>query len=200
MIAPALFVTTFLVEGWLSPGYDPVARYVSELSIGPRGWIQIANFIITGSLIIIFSIGLRSWLKQRNFPLAGATLLTIVGFCLFISGPLVTDPSRIFIGQMSTHGILHGIFGALVFTLSPASCFVFFFRFLKSKEWKWFCMQTLATALFFSAMVVMMKMGQMPSSPLNPYVGLIQKAALISFMPWLFTFALALYRKQDKRN
>lgn len=34
---PSLFVVAFLVEGWLRPGYDPAADYVSARSLGERG-------------------------------------------------------------------------------------------------------------------------------------------------------------------
>ena len=46
MIGPVLFVTVFTLEGWFRPGYNTLGMYVSELSLGPRGWIQIINFII----------------------------------------------------------------------------------------------------------------------------------------------------------
>lgn len=40
VIGPSLFVLVFLVEGWLRPGYDPAADYVSALSLGERGWVR----------------------------------------------------------------------------------------------------------------------------------------------------------------
>jgi hypothetical protein len=45
MIGPALFVLVFTLEGWLRPGYDPLAMYVSALSLGPSGWIQITQLL-----------------------------------------------------------------------------------------------------------------------------------------------------------
>ena len=37
-----------MVLGFITPGYDWVARYGSELSLGLLGWIMIANFIVLG--------------------------------------------------------------------------------------------------------------------------------------------------------
>jgi Protein of unknown function (DUF998) len=45
-IGPLLFVATFTIAGWLRPGYRAREMFVSELSLGSRGWIQIANFIV----------------------------------------------------------------------------------------------------------------------------------------------------------
>jgi hypothetical protein len=41
-------VAVFTIEGWLRPGYDPLSTYVSALSLGLHGWIQIVNFIVLG--------------------------------------------------------------------------------------------------------------------------------------------------------
>ena len=40
MIGPALFVSIFTIEGWLRPGYSACSMFVSELSLGPRGWAR----------------------------------------------------------------------------------------------------------------------------------------------------------------
>ncbi len=36
IVGPSVFVLVFLVEGWLRPGYDPFADYVSALSFSVR--------------------------------------------------------------------------------------------------------------------------------------------------------------------
>ena len=50
IIGPALFVGIFMLEGWVRPGYEPLKMYVSALSLGSRGWIQIVNFVGFGFL------------------------------------------------------------------------------------------------------------------------------------------------------
>ena len=68
MIAPTLFVGTFTIEGSLRPGYDPgtihFREYVSALSIGPGGCIQIANFVVVGLLLLAFARGLNLGSRQ----------------------------------------------------------------------------------------------------------------------------------------
>ena len=114
MIAPMLFVVIFTIEGWLRPGYNPLAMYVSELSLGPYGWMQILNFIIFSILFLIFVRGIASEFKEGKASRFGPPLLTIIGLSFLVSGPFVTDPGTIFL-QMSWHGMIHGIFGAIVF-------------------------------------------------------------------------------------
>ncbi len=58
-----------------------------------------------------------------------------IGVSLIASGPFVTDPSPMF-GQTSPLGVVHGIFGAMVFTFAPLSCFVFYRRFRSDLAWR----------------------------------------------------------------
>ena len=195
MVGPVLFVTVFTLEGWFRPGYSSLGMYVSELSLGPRGWIQIVNFIILGLLFLIFTRAVVSEFKDGKASKAGPTLLTIIAFCFLISGPFITDPGTIFSYQMSWHGILHGIFGALVFSLAPISCFIFYRRFREDLKWQGLSKWTITACIIIVVAVVFMKIGQIPQSLVNTYVGFIQRIALITYLGWIFTFALVLYRK-----
>ncbi|MEO8078117.1 MAG: DUF998 domain-containing protein [Acidobacteriota bacterium] len=72
---------------------------------------------------------------------AGPMLFAIIGCSLIASGPLVlgahvTDPMAMLGNRTSWHGILHGIFGALVFALAPISCFVFLRSFGEDRFWQ----------------------------------------------------------------
>ena len=195
MIGPALFTLVFTLNGWLRPGYDPVRMYVSELSIGPGGWIQIVNFLMLGLCLGVFAVGVPKAFPTGKASRAGPILLGIVAVCYFISGPLVTDPAAMFDNQQSVHGLLHGIFGALVFSLSPACCFVFWRRFRADPEWKQMSPWTLLAGIVMVIIVVLMKAGQLTTSLLNAWAGVIQRGALITFYAWVFVFAFKLKRK-----
>ena len=58
LAAGPVFVTAFLVEGAIRDGYRPSRHPVSSLALGPRGWIQIANFAVTGTLVLAGAVGL----------------------------------------------------------------------------------------------------------------------------------------------
>ncbi|HEY8870655.1 MAG TPA: DUF998 domain-containing protein, partial [Candidatus Limnocylindrales bacterium] len=46
VIGPVLFFVMFLIEGAIRPDYDPMRVFVSQLSLGDQGWLQIATFVI----------------------------------------------------------------------------------------------------------------------------------------------------------
>jgi hypothetical membrane protein len=192
MVGPIFFVTVFTLEGWLRPGYHTLSMYVSDLSIGKSGWIQITNFIISGILIFIFSLGVAHEFQSGKASKAGPILLSIIGICLIASGPFITDPTVIFTNQSSWHGILHGLFGAIVFSLAPISCLIFYRRFRKDPIWRKFSRWTILACTIITIAVVFMKIAEFPSTPVNLWAGLIQRIALITYFAWVFTFALVL--------
>jgi len=200
MIGSALFVTVFTIEGWLRPGYDWRSTFISELSIGPRGWIQILNFIILGSLFLVFTRGVAAEFRDGKASKWGPILLAIIGFSFLVSGPLVTDMAGTPRDQMSLPGILHGIFGALVFSLSPVSCFVFWRRFRENSNWKHLQGWTLTAGIITTlALILLTASSKQPIQPnaFSPWNGLIQRTVIVPYLIWIFTFAFALRNKKS---
>jgi len=200
MIGPAIFVATFTLDGWFRPGYEPMRMFVSELSLGPRGWIQIANFVIFGVLFLLFTRGLATEFESGKASRAGPILLTIIGMSFLASGPFVMDPLVTPADQMSWHGKLHtNLFGALVFSLSPVSCFVFLRRFREDLKWRPLTRWTLLAGTITAAAVLIMSIGptRPPSAPnaFNDWNGAIQRIFIVTYLSWQFTVALWLHRR-----
>ena len=200
MIGAALFVGAFTLAGWLRPGYDPLREYVSALSIGPRGWLQIANFIVVGALLLVFARGVAIEFPYGPASKAGPLLLAIFAGSLLLSGPFVMDPATTGQGGVSLHGTLHGIFGALVFSLMPINCFVFLRRFGEDRQWRPFQPWTLAAGTIIAAAVILLTIATKVPVAAHAFIawrGLIQRAALIAYMCWLFAFALRLRKRRS---
>lgn len=187
MFAPVLFVAVFTIDGWLRPGYHPVSMFVSELSLGAGGWVQIANFLVTGALLVLFGRGLAAWLRSGPAATAGPVLLQVSGASLVVSAPFRTDPSAMF-DQVSVHGTVHGIAGAVFFSLAPVTCLVFYRRLRMDPALRALAPWTLAAAVALVAGIALLKMSQMPGD-LFAYKGLTQRAILIVYMAWLFALA-----------
>ncbi|HKH59673.1 MAG TPA: DUF998 domain-containing protein [Flavitalea sp.] len=131
------FVILFLAQGAIRPQYNPFRHPVSSLSIGHSGWVQIINFIFTGSLIVAFSVGLnksshvldRSVWIPRLIGLAGVGL---IGAGIFVSDPVYGYPSTVpfHVRQYTIHGHLHDLFSLFFFICLPIACFKSYARFL----------------------------------------------------------------------
>src|SRR5438105_11886442 len=57
IIAPILFATVFTIDGALTPGYSAYNEAISYLDLGTYGWIQLANFIVFGVLLMASTVG-----------------------------------------------------------------------------------------------------------------------------------------------
>jgi len=203
MIGPIVFILVFTLEGLFHINYNPFEMYISDLSIGPYGWIQIVNFIILGVAFLIFTYGVVYEFCDKKMPKAGFVLLSIIGFSLLFSGPFVTDPMNTPRNLWTLHGTIHQLFGALVFLLSPVSCLVFWRCFRNNLKWRSLQVWTFASGAIMAITVIVLKIGSIQTSfltnSLNGWLGFIQRIALITYLIWIFTFALGLY-KRTRRN
>jgi len=198
IIGPALFVAVFTLEGWLRPGYDPYSTYVSALSLGPRGWIQIANFILFGLLLFLFMRGVAGAFPIGKASRGGPILLGFIAFLYFISGPFVMDPMGTPSQEGSLHGTIHGLAGGIVFILMPICIFVFLRRFRIDPQWQSLQWGSWILGIMCAAAVVLLTAAsKLPAEAtvFTPWLGLIQRFLIIPFMVWVFIFALGLLRR-----
>jgi hypothetical membrane protein len=198
VIGPILFIAVFTVEGFLRPDYNPISTYISDLSIGPRGIIQIMNFLIFGLLFFIFSYGLSLEFRTRNRSLNGPRILMLMAILLFLTGLFVTDPIHTPLFEMTWQGIVHNIIGAILLSLCPISCYVFWRAFREHDEWRLFQKLTLVAGVIITvgllAFVVALEGAVLTPNALTDYAGLIQRIDLITFLLWIAALAWN-YRK-----
>lgn len=198
VIAPILFVGTFILEGSLRPGYNQLSSYVSALSLGVTGWIQIVNFLVFGALLFFFAWRGTGVFSNRKASKAGLTILVIIAAAYFFSGPFVMDPARTPQDQATFHGTVHGILGAIAFLLMPIVCFVYLGPFQSDPRWKPLYVWTLTLGIITAAADVVFSIAS--KSPdlyasTGPWYGLMQRSVIVPFMAWVFVFALALKRE-----
>jgi hypothetical protein len=79
VIGLILFVVVFLIEGWTRSDYDPLHMFVSLLSLTDAGWQQIANFVVSGTLIVGGAVGLRMVLRDGPGSRWGPLLIGLAG-------------------------------------------------------------------------------------------------------------------------
>jgi hypothetical protein len=152
--AGPLFLLLFAIQIFIRPEYHFTRSEPSLLSLGTRGWIQIANFMLGGLLVVAGALGMRRVLRSRKGGFWGPALLVVFGICEVGVGIFVVDPVRT-PATSTLHGTLHIVFGGIGFLALMIACFVFLRTFfsLKQKVWAVFCALSglLFLASFFSA-------------------------------------------------
>src|SRR5262252_7375578 len=148
-----IFLLIFVIQVLIHPEFQFTHSEPSQLSIGSLGWIQIANFVIGGLLVIAGGLGMRGVLRSSKGGSWGPFLLEIFGIGQVGVGVFVADP--VGSASMTLRGTMHLIFGGLSFGCLMVACFVFArtFTSLGQKPWAIFSALTglLFLAGFFSA-------------------------------------------------
>lgn len=131
VIAGPLFLATVLIQAATRTGFDTRLHPLSLLSLGDAGWIQQANFILAGVLILASAIGIRQRLRGRPAGTWGPILIGVYGLSMWVGGFFTADPAMGFpVGvpepsTLSWHSILHAFAAPLMALSLFAACFVF---------------------------------------------------------------------------
>jgi hypothetical protein len=140
-----LYLIVGFAQALTRDGFDLERHPFSFLSLGDLGWVQVANFVVTGLLFLAAAVGMRRVLRGSRGGTWGPLLFATFGIGLIMGGVFVADPAFGFPpgapeGQpevLSWHGVLHGVaFGVGALSL-VAACFVFARRFASIRQRGW---------------------------------------------------------------
>lgn len=137
-----LFIGTFLIDGALRPGYNALRQPMSALSLGPGGWVQVANFIVFGLLTCVSAPGWRASLAPGLGAVWYPRLKLAAGLMLIAAGVFSQDPALGYPpgvpvpNAASAHSQIHN--GAAVGALSVtvAGMFVLARRLGREPRWR----------------------------------------------------------------
>lgn len=116
------------IAGWLRPEYSARRHYISTLSTGPRGWIQMANFVLCGVLVLCGAIGMGSETGAVRW-LLGVHAIGLIFAGVFVTDAIVTRDPLAYAKRLAAPGsrasMLHNLASAVVFaSLCAAMCVV----------------------------------------------------------------------------
>ncbi|MFJ5876108.1 DUF998 domain-containing protein [Streptomyces sp. SID5770] len=129
MAAGPLFLVAGLAQGFTRDGFDFTRNAISQLALGQAGWIQTANFVVTGALLVAGATGLRRVLRGCPGGTWGPVLVGVFAVSFWIAAAFPADAGAGFPADapeatvMSGHGAVH-MFGGMIGYL--ALCAVFF--------------------------------------------------------------------------
>ena len=189
--AGPMFVTVFSIEGAKREHYKPRRHPVSSLSLGPRGWVQVANFAAAGTLYLAGAAGL----SRTPDPVLGARLgpglFAAVGLGLIVSAAFNTDPViRYPPGtpdaptEQSRRMTMHGIAALPIFLGIPTAAFACARRFHRSGN-PASARFSAATGVTMLATMGLAGAGFNQAPRLVNRAGLCQRIAILTGFAWL---------------
>jgi Protein of unknown function (DUF998) len=197
------FVVTFLVEGALRPGYRPWRHAVSQLSLGPFGWVNTIAILVAGASLLALAAGLRRALPTGVGSRWGPRLIGVAGACFLLAAAFPDDPGLGYPpatpAQQSLPGLVHGLVITVAFGCLSAACFVMARLFADDPAWRGWARYSTGTGVVVAAGYVatavvtgLDQAGGLPNAP----GGLLQRGMIIVEFAWLILLAARLLRRQ----
>lgn len=132
VVAGPLYVAVWLTQAFTREGFDITRHPASLLANGGPGWIQTANFVVSGLLVIAAAVALRSTLRSTmRGGVWGPRLVGVYGFGLLLAAAFPADPASGFpvgtpadYAEISARGMGHFVAGTVGFTGLIAACLV----------------------------------------------------------------------------
>jgi hypothetical protein len=130
MVAGAFYLAVGIGQALMRDGFDFAKHPLSVLANGPGGWIQTANFVLTGLMVLGAAVGFQRVLGPTSRAIGyflGAFGASMIVAAVFRADPMDGFPIGTPKGpptSMSTFGLLHFVSGALGFVSLAVSCFL----------------------------------------------------------------------------
>jgi Protein of unknown function (DUF998) len=131
VIVGPVYTVVSLAQALTRQGFDVRRHQWSLLENGDLGWIQIANFVVSGAMLVAYAAGLGRALAGGTGSRWAPRLTAVFGLCLMAAGVFTADPALGFPagtpdgpGHISWHGMLHFTAAGVGFVAVAASCFV----------------------------------------------------------------------------
>jgi hypothetical membrane protein len=183
LVGPLLFLFVAFVDGFTKPGYSAIQNTLSELALGAHGWVQSANFLLFGVLLIGLAAGLRQLFPSGRASVFGPLLLALSGLGLVVSGVFPTDP--ISTTENTPAGTIHNLAALLVFSMLSAACFVYARRFRREPAWRGYGLYSVITGVITPVLFVAFVVQAVDT----PYAGLFQRIFTTILWAWIAVVA-----------
>lgn len=123
------YLVVGIAQGLLRDGFSFARHPLSVLANGSGGWVQTANFVLSGLMVIAAAVGF--WRMPAPRLRAASVFLGLYGACVFAAAIFRADPVDGFpvgtpLGMpttMTTFGMLHFVVGTLGFVCFALSGF-----------------------------------------------------------------------------
>jgi uncharacterized membrane protein YozB (DUF420 family) len=190
VLAGPVYVAVALVQSAIRPGFDLLHDDVSLLANGELGWIQVANFVVTGAFVLAFAAGLGRAIGGWAPRLVAAYGLGLIAAGIFTADPMNGFPAGAPMRPetISVHGLLHIVAAGVGFLCLVAACMVMARRFAAAGRRGWMTFSIVTGVVFLVAFA------GVASGSGSAVVVLGFWAALLLAWTWMASIAVHFYR------
>jgi hypothetical membrane protein len=196
VIAGSSYLVVSLAQALTRDGFDLTRHAWSLLANGELGWIQVANFTVTGAMLVAFAVGLHRALAGGRGGRWAPRLIAAFGVGMALSALVFrADPAQGFPPgapeqpELTWHGALHYPVAGIAFLSLVVACFVLASRFVAEGRRGWAAFSRVAGAVFLVGFAGLSASAGAAWS----VVGFI--VALVVVFAWISAVAVHWYRR-----
>jgi hypothetical protein len=129
VVAGPFYLVVGLTQAFLRDGFDLARHPLSVLANGSGGWVQTANFVLTGLMVLAAAVGFERVLGPKSRTITwflGAYGVAMIAAAIFTADPMDGFPPGTPKGpptSISNTGMIHFAAGSLGFVFLAISCF-----------------------------------------------------------------------------
>lgn len=158
VLSGPVYVGLAIAQMLFREGFDIRRHPVSLLCNGDWGWVQIANFLASGALVMAFALGLPRAFPGRRGSFLGPLLIGLYGLGVFGAGIFLADPALGFPpgappgspAKITWQGGMHFLCAGIGFLTLIVGCLIFAARFALRRDWGWAVFSAATGILFFA--------------------------------------------------
>jgi Protein of unknown function (DUF998) len=204
-VGAILFTAIYLLEGISRPGYDAWQQPISALSLGPGGWVEQANFIAYGVILVLSAVGWYRFLTPGRgaiwFPLfQGISGLCLIGAGVFSMDPFPGYPSGTTLTPSTVHGTLHSILAWVLILTLAMGCFAFAQSALHAHWRGWFVYSLITGMLILIFWGGFLDGASGTVAGLVPLAGLAERLSAGSHDFWICLLVVTLFFRRRRRE
>jgi Protein of unknown function (DUF998) len=196
VIAGPFYVVVSLAQALTRDGFDLTRHPWSLLANGELGWIQVANFTVTGAMLVAFAVGLRRALAGGRGGRWAPRLIGAFGVGMALSALVFrADPAQGFPPgapeqpELTWHGALHYPVAGVAFLCLVVACFVLGSRFVAEGRRGWAAFSRVAGVVFLVGFAGLSASAGASWSVMSFIV------ALVVVFAWISAVAVHYYRR-----
>jgi hypothetical membrane protein len=192
IVAPLIFTAAALVQSLLRADHSLVALPISALGAGPSGWVQDANFILCGALLVAYAIGLHLGVHPARLGALGPALLVLGGVGVVLAGVFpAVDAS----GAFSEEQVGHTVASYMAFLGTGIGFIMLSRRLVRDPRWRSLASYALASGIAIVVLLIAFgPLAEESGTPLHPVMGLFEWVIVAVWFACTIVLSLRLMR------
>ena len=190
--APLIFTAVALVQSLLRADQSFVSDPISALGAGPGGWVQDANFLVCGALLVAYAVGLHLGVRPARLGVLGPALLVLGGVGVVLAGVFPAVDAN---GAFSEDQVGHTVASFMAFLGTGFGFIALSRRLARAPGWRGLAGYALASGIAIVVLILAFgPLAEVAGTPLHPWMGLFEWAIVAVWFACTIVLSLRLMR------